>query len=497
MSSTTDRPGGSEDPFAVAEALQSVVRDTAAVDRERPGPAPEDRPTEAIPAGDRPGGEGTGDDSGEDGRRDTVIVDDAMLGRRETVRVPIQRRPARRGRGAPLPVAALFATLWAALLTYLPVAVVIGLARTLEGSGGLVAAAHAGLAGWLLGHGVPIGTSIGPLALTPLLLTVLIVWRLNRAGLHVTRAIGARHSGSFGRALVVAVAVGTAYTLIGILAAQLTDGRGTGISTGRAAAHFLALGVAGALLGALRGTGAVSTLARRVPPALRHGIRTGLVAAFLIVGAGAVVGGLAVALGGAQAAEIIANYRTGVAGQAGITLLSIGYAVNASIWVAAYLLGPGFAIGTDSAVRLTEVTLGPPPMVPLIAGLPEGPLGAAGTVLLALPVIAGAVAGWTLTQRLRFGRESAWRATRRKSKGKVTVADVEPPWLLVVTSSLLAGPVAGLVLAGLAWASGGALGSGRLSVIGPEPVQTGIVAAIVVAVAVTLGAAATRAFRRR
>jgi hypothetical protein len=111
-------------------------------------------------------------------------------------------------------------------------------------------------------------------------------------------------------------------------------------------------------------------------------------------------------------------------------------------------------------------------------------------------VIAGAVAGWTLTQRLRFGRESAWRAKRRKSKGKVTVADVEPPWLLVVGSSLLAGPVAGLVLAALAWASGGALGSGRLSRIGPDPVQTGIVAAIVVAVAVTLGAAATRAFRR-
>jgi hypothetical protein len=492
MPSTTDRPGGSDDPFAVAEALQSVVRDTAAVERERPGPAPEDRPTEAIPAGDRPGSDGPG----EIDRRDTVVVDDAMLGRRETVRVPIQRRPPPSGRGAPLPVAALFATVWAALLTYLPVAGVIGLARTLEGSGGLVAAAHAGLAGWLLGHGVPIGTSIGPLGLAPLLLTVLIVWRLNRAGLHVTRAIGARRSGSFGRALLVAVAVGTAYTLIGILAAQLTDGRGTAVSTGRAASHFLVLGIAGALLGALRGTGAVSTLARRLPPALRHGIRTGLVAAFLIVGAGAVVGGLAVALGGAQAAEIIANYRTGVAGQAGITLISIGYAVNASIWVSAYLLGPGFAIGTDTAVRLTEVTLGPPPMVPLIAGLPEGPIGTAGTVLLALPVIAGAVAGWTLTQRLRFGRESAWRATRRKSKGKVTVADVEPPWLLVVGASLLAGPVAGLVLAGLAWASSGPLGSGRLSVIGPDPVQTGIVAAIVVAGAVSLGAAATRAFRR-
>ncbi len=457
MSSTTDRPGGSEDPFAVAEALQSVVRDTAAIDRT----------TQELPP------------------------DDAMLGRRDTVRVPTQRRPPA-GRRAPLVVAALFATLWAALLSYLPVAAVIGLARTLEGSGGLLGAAHAGLAGWLLGHGVPIGTSIGPLALAPLLLTVLMIWRLNRAGLHVTRAIGARHTGSPGRALLVATVVGVAYAILGALAALLVDGRGTEISTARAASHFLAIGLLGALLGALRGTGAVSTVARRLPPALRHGVRTGLIASFLILGAGAVIGGLAVALGGAQAAKIISGYQTGVAGQAGITLVSIGYAVNAAIWASSYLLGPGFALGTGTAISLTEVSYGVPPMVPLVAGLPDGPMGAAGTLLLALPVIAGAVAGWSLTQRLRFGRDSAWRAGPRTG-----TAPAEPGWSLVVLSGVLAGPVGGIILAMLAWISGGSLGSGRLSRIGPDPIQVGVVAAIVVAVSVSIGAAATRAFSRR
>ncbi|GAA4923042.1 cell division protein PerM [Actinoplanes utahensis] len=480
MSSTTDRPGGSEDPFAVAEALQSVVRDTAAIDRDRPviAPAePVERPTEAIGAdGDR--------------QHDTVVVDDAMLGRRETVRVPIQRRPPR-GRRAPLLVAVLFATLWAALLGYLPVAVVIGLARTLEGSAGLAGAAHAGLAGWLLGHGVPIGTSIGPLALTPLLLTVFMIWRLNRAGLHVTRAIGARHSGSAGRALLVALLVASAYALVGALAAVLVDGRGTDVTVGRTAAHFLILGFSGALLGALRGTGAVATLARRAPQAMRHGIRAGLVAALLILGAGAVAGGLAVALGGAQAADIIAGYQTGVAGQAGITLVSIGYAVNVAIWAAAYLLGPGFALGVGTTVRLTEVTVGATPMVPLVAGLPEGPMGTRGTLLLALPVIAAAIAGWALTQRLRFGRDNAWRASGAGPAG------TEPAWSMVLAPALFAGPVAGLVLGLLAWLSGGSLGSGRLSRIGPDPVQTGVMTAIVVAVAVGIGAAATRAFTKR
>lgn len=463
MSSTTDRPGGSEDPFAVAEALQSVVRDTAAIDR----------PAEAVDAGSR----------------DTVVVDDAMLARKDTVRVPIQRRPPS-SRRAPLLVAALFATLWAALLSYLPVTAVIGLARTLEGSGGLAGAAHAGAAGWLLGHGVPIGTSIGPLALAPLLLTMLMIWRLNRAGLHVTRATGARHSGSIRRALLVTAVVGVAYSVVGALTAVLVDGRGTEVSTVRAASHFLVLGLFGTLLGALRGTGAVATLARRVPPAVRHGVRTGLVASFLVLAAGAMIGGLAVALGGAQATKIISGYQTGVAGQAGLVLVSAGYAVNASIWVAAYLLGPGFALGTGTSIGLTDVSYGPPPMIPLVAGLPEGPMGASGSLLLALPVIAGAVAGWTLTQRLRFGRDSAWRATRKP-------AATEPSWPLVVLSGLLAGPVAGVILGLLCWVSGGALGSGRLAEIGPDPLRVGLVAAIVVAVSVSLGAAATRAFSRR
>ncbi|MEV6343468.1 DUF6350 family protein [Actinoplanes sp. NPDC051851] len=484
MPSTTDRPDGSEDPFAVAEAVQSVVRDTA---------PPEIRP--GVPEAPRLDETQDVNERRETGHRDTVVIDDEVLGRRETVRVPAQRRPPATRSGAPLPVAVVFATLWAALLTYLPVAAVIGLARTLEGAGGLSGAARAGAAGWLLGHGVPIGTSIGPLALAPLLLSVLVIWRLNRAGLHVTRAIGARRTGSVGAALVVAIAVGTAYAIVGALTARLIDGRGTEVSLTQAAWHFLALGVAGALLGSLRGTDAVSTLARKVPEPLRHGVRTGLVAAFLILGAGAAAGGLSVALGGGQAADIISAYHTGVAGQAGLTLVSIAYAVNAAVWAAAYLLGPGFALGVGSTIRLTEVNVGNLPTLPLLAGLPAGPMGAAGTLLLMLPVIAGAVAGWGLTQRLRYGRAHAWRPGSRPG------ADVpEPGWPLLLGTSVLAGPVAGAALALFSWIAGGGVGSGRLSEIGPDPLPVGLIGALVTVIAVLIGAATARIFaapRRR
>src|SRR4051812_8581063 len=255
MPSTTDRPDDSDDPFAVAEATQVAARGTVAIDRPTEALTPE-RPTPAGDAADEPTG------TLESGDRPTVLVDDKVLGDRPTVRVPGPRRPPgqRRPRPAPLPVAVASATLWAAALSSLPVAAVIGLARTLEGESGLTGAAHAGLAGWLLGHGVPIGTSIGALGLAPLLLTLLIVGRLNRAGLHVTRAIGARHSGSVGDALLVAFAIGLTYSLLGSLAGLAVDAPHTEVSSGRAAINFFLLGFAAALFGSLRGTDALSVL---------------------------------------------------------------------------------------------------------------------------------------------------------------------------------------------------------------------------------------------
>ena len=475
MPTPTDRPDGSDDPL-VAEA---VPRDTVAVEAAAGKPADQEQRTEALPSGDRP----------------TVLVDDKMQADRETVRLPHQRRPAQPPRRAPLPLAAGFATLWAALVSYVPVAAVIGLARTLENAGGLAGAAHAGAAGWLLGHGVPIGTSIGALGLVPLLLTMLIVWRLDRAGLHVTRAIGARRSGRTADALLVAFAVGLIYSLLGSLTALAVDGRGTDVTPGRAAINFFVLGALGALCGALRGTDVLSTWARRLPGQLRHGLRTGLLAALFVLAAGAAVAGLSVALGAGQAADMISAYRTGVAGQAGITLVSLAYGANGVVWAAAYLLGPGFALGTGSVVQLTEVTVGPLPTLPLLAGLPNGPMGALGALLLALPVLAGLAAGWLLTVRL--ARDAAVPPPATRSKVRPPSQPAEPPWALVLGAALLAGPVAGLALGLLGHFAGGPLGDGRMATIGPDPWQTGLVATLVLGASAAIGAAACRQFRPR
>ncbi|GAA2595589.1 hypothetical protein GCM10010435_88250 [Winogradskya consettensis] len=462
MPTTPDRPtgrsAGSGDPSEAAEAEFDLVRDTVPVLTEQP----------------------------------TVRVTD----NRETVKLPRQRQAGASRSRAPLPVAAAFATIWAAFLSYVPVAAVIGLARTLEGQGGLGGAMHAGLAGWLLGHGVPIGTSIGSLGLAPLLLTLLAGWRLNRAGLHVTRAIGARRSGSTRAALLVALTIGFIYGVIGLLAALTVDGRGTDVSPTRAGIHFFLAGLVFSLIGSLRSTEALVVIARRIPQPLRHGLRTGVVAAMFILAAGAVFAGLSVAVGGKQAAEMIAAYRTGAAGQAGITLVSLAYGANAAVWAAAYLLGPGFSLGADSAVRLTELTVGPVlPTLPLLAGLPAGPMGASGALLLAVPVLAAMAAGWLLTRRLMTIHHvvDGHLVDGRHPNGDLP--PVEPPWPLVLSSAVIAGPIAGLVLGVVSWLSSGPLGDGQLADIGPVPWQVALVAAAVVGVCASIGAAAGRAFR--
>ncbi len=264
------------------------------------------------------------------------------------------------------------------------------------------------------------------------------------------------------------------------MAALAVDGRGTEVVPAHAAVNFFLLGLVAALAGSLRGTDALSVLARRVPQPLRHGIRAGLVAALFLLAAGAAVTGLSVAIGGGQAADTISAYRTGVAGQAGLTLLSLAYGANAAVWAAAYLLGPGFALGTGSAVRLTEVTVGPLPTVPLLAGLPNGPMGAYGALALAIPVLAGGAAGWLLTRRM----------------ADAAAGPEFPSWPRVLAAALPAGPTAGLLLGVVARLSGGGLGEGRMATIGPDPWQVGLVATVALGVAVLLGATACQCFGR-
>jgi Family of unknown function (DUF6350) len=404
---------------------------------------------------------------------------------------PTRRRLARwrPGGGGPsrprrrigqLAVAAGVAAGWAAVQGFLAVLLVMVLVQLAAGqTGSLGALARLGAAGWLLGHGVPLRTGLGTLGLAPLAVSVFAAWRVARAGVHVIRAIRARRTGSARIAFTVAVAIALAYALIGAIAAAALDGPGVGVSATRAALNLGVFGLVAAGVGGLGATGALEAAFSRAPVAIGEGLRTGVVAALVVLGAGAGLAGLALAIAGGDAADTIAVYRTGVAGQAGITLLCLAYAPNAATWAAAYLLGPGFGVGLETTVRTTEVSVGALPAVPLFAGLPSGSLGDAGMALLAVPLVAGMAAGALLVRR----------SMRGGGTGRAG-------WSELLVAAALAGPVAGLVLGLASAASSGPLGGGRLAEVGPAAVQVGMVAAGVVMVGALLGTVAARAVSR-
>ncbi|HEX7746099.1 MAG TPA: DUF6350 family protein, partial [Micromonosporaceae bacterium] len=125
-------------------------------------------------------------------------------------------------------------TLWAALLSYLPVAVVMGLVQFADQAPTVADTARLGLAAWLLGHWVPLGTSVGSFGVAPLALTLIAGWRVARAGVHTSRAVGARRRASPPETALVAVTVGAAYGLLGALAAAVVDAPGQAVSPLRA-----------------------------------------------------------------------------------------------------------------------------------------------------------------------------------------------------------------------------------------------------------------------
>ncbi|MFG2038261.1 DUF6350 family protein [Dactylosporangium sp. NPDC048998] len=408
------------------------------------------------------------------------------LADRETVRLPIQRRavrgkdPARRpARRAPLALAAVVNSLWAAVVSLVPTLVVVWFLFALDNSGAPLAnVLRLGLGGWLLAHWVPLQTGIGPVSLAPLGLTAVAAWRVYRAGVHTSRAVGARarrRSAPWSPwpAARAGAAVGVVYAALGALAAVLAEHKGVEVSAVRAALTFAAFGLAAGSLGAFAEARGIARLAARTPRVVRDATRTGAVAALLVLGAGAATTGMAVAFSGGDASQIIDDYHTGIAGEIGLVVMCAFFAPDVTTWAASYLVGPGFTIGSETVISAAHVSVGPLPAVPLLAGLPSTPATGYAPLLLGLPLAAALVAGWLLARR-----------SLRSDPGR--------SWFPLLGAAILAGPVAGVLLGLCCAAAGGSLGAGGLADVGPHSGAVAFVAMFMISIGAPLSTAATK-----
>jgi hypothetical protein len=229
--------------------------------------------------------------------------------------------------------------------------------------------------------------------------------------------------------------------------------------------------------GALAGIRALWQMLRPRPQAGRW-LRLGGLALAGLLSAAAVLTLIAVTVGAQREVALHEALDPGVSGTAVLAALQLALLPNVMVWVAAFLAGPGFALGAGTTVDPHQTVLGPLPALPVLGALPQpGPQPHWMTTLVLVPVLAGVVAG------------AAAVRTRPHALPMELTADC---------AGLAAVAGAGFLL--LAWLSGGPAGPGRLDVIGPVPWLAGIalagecLAGALLAVAVGL---AWRAVARR
>jgi hypothetical protein len=303
---------------------------------------------------------------------------------------------------------------------------------------GLPAALRLGTRLWLLGGGVPVrigdlDVSLVPWGLTAV--TALLLWRFG--GYAARRVRPSSTTGPF----PVAVVVTLAHTLPVLAGAVLLG------EPGRAPGHFAAV-VLVLLVAAWAGAGArvgrpVGSSWPRAVSGLPRAV-AGAVGVLLLAGTAVLV--LALVSGWDRVVDLNAALHAGSAGTALLVVVQAAVLPNAVVWSGSYALGAGFSLGTGSVVAPAATSLGVLPGLPLLGALPAaGPGSTSQLWWLVAGAVAGALAAWLA---LRGG------VTRRIDASTLVGG--------------LAGVAAALVFTGLAWTTGGDLGSLRLTGLGPR-----------------------------
>ncbi|MFN4002733.1 DUF6350 family protein [Microcella sp.] len=184
-------------------------------------------------------------------------------------------------------------------------------------------------------------------------------------------------------------------------------------------------------------------------------LRAGLGTVATVVVAASLVTTTALVLGYGQIIALYESVQAGVLGGIALTVAQLAMLPTLVLWAAAWLAGPGFAIGAGSSVSPIAASLGPLPAVPVLGALPSEP-SPLGYLTLAVPLLAAFAAGIAVRPRL------------------VRALDGAPLGLWALGTGLGAALVAGGAMAFLAVVASGSAGPGRLAVVGPDPTAVGL-----------------------
>lgn len=310
-----------------------------------------------------------------------------------------------------------------------------------------------GALGWLMAHGSGIhveGTAITavPLALT--LLAALLVWRL---GLRLGDSVSghgpdadAIADGMRDWTVASATALFAAgYAAVVVVTHHLAATPATHPSLARVLVWtFLLCATVGATSIAI-GSGRAAIWTSFLPASLRAATPAAWRILVWYAATSAVVLLAALVVDWNGAVNVMAQLHTSPGAASLLVGLCVLVLPNATLFSGSYLLGPGFAVGTHTLVTPTAVVLGPLPMFPLLAALPDnGATSGWSNGLLAIPPLVAAFAAYRTLRRYPTSR---WDDAALRGAG--------------------AGLVAAAGFALLAALSGGAVGPGRMADVGP------------------------------
>ncbi|GAA1439941.1 cell division protein PerM [Leifsonia poae] len=284
--------------------------------------------------------------------------------------------------------------------------------------------------------------------------------------------------------LVYAIGIG-----LGLVFAHLRREPAVGAAAGPA-------GAAGAPGAGIRDTGATADATdaprRPVPGGLIRGwldaiplvvrdiaagaLRAGTAAAAMVIAGAGIILAILIVVNFGAVIGLYEQLQAGGLGGAALTIGQLSVLPNLVIWLASWMIGPGFAIGTGSSVSPIGTELGPIPGLPLFGVIPPGGFSF-GLIGVLVPIVAGFLAAGLLRWRIESANAHRGTAT-------------------LFLTALAIGIVAGIELGLLAWWSSGSLGPGRLHDVGPNPWLVGAIAAGEVAVAAVIGLLAGGRSRR-
>lgn len=351
------------------------------------------------------------------------------------------------------------------------------------GHGSPSGALRIGGLGWLTAHGSGVTVEGVRIGAAPLGLTLLCAWSVWRVGHRVGEAVSG-HGPDAGRIAdgerdwtvpMAAVLFAVGYVVVATATLTLASTVESAPSGPRvvAVSALLSLGLGAPALA--RGSGRASIWVPAVPESLRN---TGVVAREILLGwivAAAAALVVAFVLDFSTAANVVSQLHADAGDTALLTLVTLLVLPNAVLFSSAYLLGPGFAVGSGTVVSPGAVVLGPLPMFPLLAALPDaGPTPGWTGWLMASPVVVAALAT-AVVQRQRPLR--AWDQAAVRGCG--------------------GGIAAGLLLGLLTGVAGGAVGPGRMRDIGPFTFEVTLHAVTAFGIGGLLGALAMTWWQRR